>query len=135
MFFNLFFLNIVNRSFNTKENNSETKIKLFYNAAPSLKYFPNVKHNRNFLISWGFCCVFYSYCILNKKKIFNIHYYNIYYIIFLCLQAQFALNTATILLDYYDEFFQTPYPLEKQGLSLNDVMQIIGIAIQSTWKL
>ncbi len=37
------------------------------------------------------------------------------------LQAQFALNTATILLDYYDEFFKTPYPLEKQGLSVNDV--------------
>ncbi len=37
----------------------------------------------------------------------------IYILIF--FQAQFALNTATILLDYYDEYFNTPYPLEKQG--------------------
>ncbi len=33
----------------------------------------------------------------------------------MCLQAVFALETATILLDYYDDYFSTPYPLEKQG--------------------
>jgi hypothetical protein len=30
-------------------------------------------------------------------------------------QAQFALETAVQLMDYYDEFFGVPYPLPKQG--------------------
>lgn len=32
-------------------------------------------------------------------------------------QAQFALQTAVRLMDYYDEFFNVAYPLPKQGKS------------------
>ena len=30
-------------------------------------------------------------------------------------QAQFALDSATKIMDYYDEFFGVEYPLPKQG--------------------
>ena len=31
-------------------------------------------------------------------------------------QGQFALDTATSLMDHYTEFFQVQYPLQKQGI-------------------
>lgn len=30
-------------------------------------------------------------------------------------QAEYALNTAVTLLDFYDEYFDIPYPLPKHG--------------------
>ena len=33
-------------------------------------------------------------------------------------QAEFALGAATKLMDYYNDFFGIPYPLQKQGNAL-----------------
>ena len=33
-------------------------------------------------------------------------------------QAEFALGAATKLMDYYNDFFGIPYPLQKQGNTL-----------------
>lgn len=30
-------------------------------------------------------------------------------------QAEYALNTAVTLLDFYDDYFDIPYPLPKHG--------------------
>lgn len=30
-------------------------------------------------------------------------------------QAEYALDTAVTLLDFYDDYFDIPYPLPKQG--------------------
>jgi aminopeptidase N len=40
-------------------------------------------------------------------------------------QADFALNAATKIMDFYDDFFGVPYPLEKQ-----DLIAIPGIFIE-----
>ena len=32
-------------------------------------------------------------------------------------QAEFALGAATKLMDYYNDFFGIPYPLQKQGIA------------------
>lgn len=39
-------------------------------------------------------------------------------------QAEYALNTAVTLLDFYDEYFGIPYPLPKQGAYFKSVGDI-----------
>ena len=36
-------------------------------------------------------------------------------------QGQFALDTATSLMDHYTEFFQVQYPLQKQGIKESEI--------------
>ena len=39
-------------------------------------------------------------------------------------QGQFALDTATSLMDHYTEFFQVQYPLQKQGIHSSSVIRV-----------